>query len=302
MERASTGWDRSIRGVSLAGALLYCGAAGPAAAQRLLDLDPRTSAGAEAVVGGAAAVFWNPAGIGALARRGEASVVDVNGPESTGLGGLAFAAALRLDDRTTVAFGIQHAAIEGIELTSESPLPGLGEGIVDVSEDVLSAAGARTFSDVLTVGLAVHYVRAADLARVDDAFELGGGFAYRPELPLAPVAALSVRREEDETAWLAGLEITPLRPATDWAVTASYGATAGGRERGVGHRVATGARYRDRASVSIGAAGAGDDGAFAWAPVAAAELRLARYIVGVLRESLASDFGAVYALRFTVQF
>ena len=121
-------------------AALVCGAAPPAAGQRLLDLEPRTSAGAEAAVAGAAAVFWNPAGIGALSRRAEASVVDVRGPESTGLGGLAFAAALRLDDRTTLALGFQHAGIEGIERTSDSPLPGLGEGIIDLSEDVLSAA------------------------------------------------------------------------------------------------------------------------------------------------------------------
>lgn len=283
-------------------AALVCGAAPPAAGQRLLDLEPRTSAGAEAAVAGAAAVFWNPAGIGALSRRAEASVVDVRGPESTGLGGLAFAAALRLDDRTTLALGFQHAGIEGIERTSDSPLPGLGEGIIDLSEDVLSAAAARALGEAVTIGIAVHYVRGADLAQVDDAFEFGAGAAYRPELPLAPVAALSVRREEDETAWLAGVEVTPLRPTAEWAVTASYGAAAGGGERGVGHRVATGARYRDRAAFSIGAAAGDDDGGLAWSPVAAAELRLARYVIGVLRESLASDFGAVYTLRFTVQF
>jgi hypothetical protein len=302
MESPSTAAVCRVRRVAvLATALLWSGAH-PVAGQRLLDLDARTAAGAEAVVGGAAAAFWNPAGIAALARRAEATVVDVRGPESTGLGGLAFAAALRLNDRTSVAFGIQHAAIEGIERTSDSPLPGLGEGIIDVSEDVLSAVGARTIGEAVTVGAAVHYVRAADLAQVDDAFEFGAGVSWRPELPLEPVAAVSVRREEDESAWLAGLEVTPLRPAGDWAVTASYGAAAGGRERGVGHRVATGARYRDRASFSLGANAGDDDGGTAWSPVAAAELRLARYVIGVLRESLASDFGAVYALRFTVQF
>jgi hypothetical protein len=301
MERASTARDGRIRRTACALAALLCSAA-PATGQRLLDLDPRTTAGAQAVVGGAAAVFWNPAGIAALVRRGEATVVDVRGPESTGLGGLAFAAALHVNDRTTVAFGVQHAAIEGIERTSESPLPGLGEGIIDLSEDVLTAVGARTFGDGLTVGLAVHYVRAADLAQVDDAFQAGAGVAWRPELPLQPVAALGVRSEEDETAWLAGLEVTPFRPVGAWAITASYGAAAGGRERSMAHRVATGARFRDRAMVSIGATAGTDDGGTAWSPVAAAELRLARYVIGVLRETLASDFGAVYALRFTVQF
>jgi len=302
MESPSTAANCRIPRVAVLAAVLLWSAALPASGQRLLDLDARTTAGAEAVVGGAAAAFWNPAGIGVLARRAEATVIDVRGPESTGLGGLAFAAALRLSDRWTVGVSLQHAGIEGIERTSGSPLPGLGEGIIDLSEDVLSAVGAYDVGEAVTVGAAIHYVRAADLAQVDDAVELGVGVAWRPELPLAPVAALGVRREEDETAWMGGLEVTPLRPSSDWAVTASYGATAGGRERGLGHRVATGARYRDRASFSVGASAGEDDGGTAWSPVAAAELRLARYVIGVLRESLASDFGAVYALRFTVQF
>jgi hypothetical protein len=303
MERASTAriWTQS--GAALAAALVWWLHPAAAAAQRLLDLNPRTSTGAESLAEGAPAVFWNPAGIGVLVGRGEASVIDVRGPESTGLGGLAIAAALRLDARTTAGLGFQHAGIDGIERTSDSPLPEDARGTIDLGEDALTAAVARDLGASLSIGVAVHYLRAADLVQVDDAVEFAAGMRFRPALPLAPAVAIAAHVERDVARWRAGIEVAPLRMAGgDWTVTAGYGADAGGRATGVGHRVATAARYRDRALVSIGAVGGGVDEDFGWAPVASAELRLARYVVGILRESLANGFGAVHALRFSIRF
>ncbi|MGH7506689.1 MAG: hypothetical protein ACRELX_13605 [Longimicrobiales bacterium] len=279
------------------------GWAAPAGAQRLLDLDPRVSAGSEAILGGAVAVFWNPGAIAALERRAEATVIDVRAPRSTGLGGIAIATALRIGATTTVALGYQHVGIEGIERTSGSPLPGEAEGMLDLAENVMSVAAARTIREDIVVGAGVHYTRAADLANVDDAVELATGIDYRPAMPFAPRLGLATRLHDGRVSWIAGIEVAPLAaPAGAWTVTASYGAAGGGARRGVGHRVATAARWNDRIAVSAGLAGDADGEGTAWAPVASAELRIARYQVGVLRESLPNDFGAMYALRFTVQF
>jgi hypothetical protein len=301
MERASTARRRAV--TAAAATALLCAAPAGARAQRLLELNPRTNADAEALAHGALAVFWNPAGAALLEGRAEASVIDVRGPESTGLNGLAIAAALRVDPRTVVALGFEHAGIDGIERTGTSPLPEDRRGTIDMGEDAFGAAAARTFGDVVSVGLAVHYLRAADVAQVDDALELGAGAVVHPELPLAPVLALAARVDGDDALWRAGIEVSPFRMAGGaWSMTAGYGTDGGGRATSIGHRVVTGARYRDRARVAIGAVGGGRGEDFGWVPVASAELRIARYVVGVLRETLPNDFGAVHAFRFTVRF
>ena len=302
MERASTGRASGVAWLCFLAAtsLLF---ASPADAQRLLQLDPRVSAASEAVITGSAAVFWNPASIMVLERRAEATVIEVRAPESTGLGGMAASVSVRLDSLTAVALGFVHVGIDGIERTSESPLPGQAEGTFDLAEDVLSAAVTRQVREGLVFGLGLHYIRAADVDRIDDAFELGAGVDYRSSLPLTPTFAFAMRLEEDRAAWLAGIELTPIRePDGEWLVTASYGAAGGGHRRDVGHRVAAGAHWNERIAVSAGFAGDPDGDGVSWAPVASAELRLSRYGLGVLRESLPNDFGAVYALRFTVQF
>ena len=291
-----------VRGAAVA-ALLLCALPACAHAQRLLDLNPRPSADAEALAPGAIAVFWNPAGIARVEGRAEASFVDVRGPESTGLGGLAIAAALRLDARMVVALGFEHAGIDGIERTGTSPLPEDRRGAIDLGEDAFVAAAAHTFGEALSVGVSVDYFRAADVTQVDDGVEFGGGALFHPELPLSPVLALAARVERDATVWRTGFEVAPVQMAgSGWSMTAGYGADGGGRATSIGHRVVTGARYRDRVRVAVGAVGGGQDDDFGWVPVASAELRIARYVVGVLRETLPNDFGAVHAFRFTVRF
>ena len=51
-----------------------------------------------------------------------------------------------------------------------------------------------------------------------------------------------------------------------------------------------------------GMSGEPDAGGRTWRPVAAASVRLSRYVLGVMREEMANDFGAVHALRFSVAF
>jgi hypothetical protein len=272
-----------------------------ASAQRLLDLQVRTSAGADALATGAAAVFWNPAATASVAGRGEALVVDVRGATATGLEGFALAAAGRPQARTVVAAGYQHVGVDGIERTSTSPLQDPEETEIDVGEHVFAAALARTLSVPLAVGAVVRYVRTADIAGGDGVVEFGAGVTYRPALPLAPVLGAAARVEEDGTNWTAGIELAPPIAAADWRVRASWGVGGSPQVEGVTHRFAALVDWRALVSVSAGVAAEPDGPGRSWQPLAAATLHVNRFAIGVLREELPNDFGAIHSLRFSVR-
>src|SRR5690606_13046567 len=81
------------------------------AAQKLLDWPVRTGARPEAVAGGAGAVCWNPAATGWLDRRGEALVIDIRGPATAEVHGIAAATAVRVSDRVTLSVGYHHLGL-----------------------------------------------------------------------------------------------------------------------------------------------------------------------------------------------
>lgn len=272
-----------------------------ASAQRLLDLQVRTSAGADALATGAAAVFWNPAAAAAVAGRGEALVVDVRGAAATGLEGFALAAAGRPEPRTVVAVGYQHVGVDGIERTSTSPLQDPGEAEIDVGEHVFAAALARTLSEPFALGALVRYVRTADVAGGDGVVEFGAGLTYRSTLPLAPVFGAAARVEEDGTNWTVGIELAPPLAAADWRVRVSWGVGGSPQVEGVTHRAAAIVDWRTLVSLSAGVAAEPDGAERSWQPLAAAMLRVNRFAIGVLREELPNDFGAIHSLRFSVR-
>jgi hypothetical protein len=287
--------------VCLALLLLLFGVA-PARAQRLLDLQVRTTATADALLSGAVAVFWNPAALAGMVARAEALVVDVRGPSATDVDGIALAGAYHIDNRTTVAAGFQHVGIESIPVTTTSPLRDPASEDIEIGEQVFGAAVARGFGDELAVGAVLRYARTADIAEEDGLVEAGGGAVYRPALPLRPALGLAGRVEEDGLVWTAGVDVVPPIRARDVTLAASYGVGGSHRFHGVSHRVAAAGAWRDRISVALGAAAEPDDGAHSWQPVLSAGLRLSRYSIGVLREELPNDFGAIHTLRLSVSF
>ncbi len=272
-----------------------------AAAQRLLDLPVRTGAEPEALVVGAAAAFWNPASAAELAGRGEAVLMDVNGPEATGLGGFAGAAAFRLDPLTVLAVGYRHAAIEDIERTSTSPMPD-PEGL-DVAEDVFGLAAGRRVGTRAAVGVSVEYTRPAAELGTDSRIVIGAGGRLAFGGPWRPVVAGAVQAEEGEPGWLAGAEAAPLFLSRgDWAGSVAYGLSGGPRRRGLEHRASGRVTWSDRVSVSAGLAAADDDGGTAVTFLGGILVHVSRYTVGIVREQLAHDFGAVHSLRLGVGF
>lgn len=275
----------------------------PASGQRLLDLQVRTSAGADALAAGAAGVFWNPGAITGFEGRAEALVVDVRGSAATGLDGLALATAYRLDERTTFAAGYQHVGLEEIGRTSTSPLRDPGTEDIDIGEHVFGAALARALGEALTFGAVVRYARTAEITGGDGVIEFGAGVLYRrTDLPLQPRIGAAVRAEDDGTNWTAGVDIAPPITIGEWRLLASYGAGGSPQVDGITHRIAAVVDWRDRVLVSAGLAGEPDGPGRSWQPLASASLRVSRFAIGVLREELPNDFGAIHSLRFSIVF
>lgn len=273
----------------------------PASAQRLLELQVRTSAGADALAAGAAGLFWNPAAITPFTGVLEALIVEVRGSSPTGLDGVALAGAYRLNPRTTLAAGYQHIGVDEIPRTEDSPQ--YEPGTIDIGEHVFATALAREFANGLRLGATIRFTRSAEIAGGDAVAEFGAGAVYRSSLPFSPALGASAGIDEDRgTNWTAGVDIAPPLDLGDWALRASFGTGSSARVHGLTHRIAAGIDWGDRITVSAGLAGEPDAAGRSWQPVAAVGVRLNRYNIGVLREELPNDFGAIHSLRFSVTF
>ena len=101
--------------------------------------------------------------------------------------------------------------------------------------------------------------------------------------------------------WSGGVEFA-LPPWDDIAGRIGYGVRGGDALPGAEHRVALGATWRSLVSITAGVmSGSGGEGR-SWEPTLGASLHVNRYELGVLRESLANDFGAAYSFRLRVGF
>jgi len=271
-------------------------------AQRVLDLPVRESGAPDVLATGPIAVFWNPAAGRIPAQRGDALVVDVQGPHSTTMDGVALAAVFRLDPVTAVGVGFRHVGLDEIPLTSTSPLPDDVEGALDISETTLSVAATRAVGSTLSFGASTHFTRAARALDAQDEVELGIGLrtAGRDWLP---GFGASVGFGEQGTAWALGAELAPAAATIPGGnLSLSYGIAGSPWYRGVTHRIAFGAALVSRVRISAGVASEPDVGSRSWDPVLGAIVDVQRYSVGFLREELANGIGAVHTFRLGITF
>jgi hypothetical protein len=273
-------------------------AAGPVSGQRLLEeWQVRSTAGAEALVRGAAAVFWNPAQIG-VAGRLEATLLDLRAPGITGIDGLALAGAYRLDDRTFVAAGYEHVGVSGIEQTTDSP----AGTPLDLGENRFVAAAAHTLGTATHVGAMVRYTRLPEISAQRSVIALGAGVRSRPFAAVPLDVAAMAATEGSEAYWMAGVEFASSTPWENWSARAEYGAAGGQLAPGVTHRAAGTAEWDGRADITVGAVLEPDGGSRSLQPVLGAALRLNRYRLGAVREQLPNEFGSAYSFHFSVTF
>jgi hypothetical protein len=277
--------------------------AAPLFSQRLLDLPARTTASADALIIGASAILWNPAGVAQLAGTGEASVIDVRGPESIGIGAFAAAAAVRVARRTSIAIGFQHTGTEEIQRTGSTPLPEGGVSSFHIGEDLWAVGGAWQPVPSIALGANLRYTRTAIVVRDRSVVEFAGGFHFRPTIPFAPVFAAAAITQEDGTAWMAGMELTPYGGAGhNWSWRTSWGVARAPLQHRISHRAAGSASWRERITLSAGMQGEPSADGMTWQPAGAISVRINRYRLGVLREELPNSFGAFHSFHFAVSF
>jgi hypothetical protein len=248
-------------------------------------------------------VFWNPGSIALTGTRAEALLLDIRGPSTTGLDGLALAGAIRVDSATTLAIGFRHSGIDEIGQTADSPLGDAAAGTIDISEDLFVVAAARRLSRAVRVGAIAGYARSAAVLQTDDLLEIGAGMsAHLPALLGSSVAA-AARGSEDGVRWIAGVSLAPdFARWNAWSIVGDYGAAGAPEYPGVAHRITAGARWGDRVGASAGLAGEPGADGITWDAVAGGDLRLNRYVVGVVREQMPNGFGAVHTFRLSVVF
>ena len=267
-----------------------------AAAQRLVEIPIHTTATADAVVTGLSALFWNPAGLSAAPYRGGAMVLSLNTPSEFGVTGIVGAGAYR-NDRLTVGAAWEHVGIDDIPETGDSPTEA---GEFSLGEDHFTAAAALELRPQISVGAIAHYIRD-DLDDSNGILALGAGMQARVKLLWPATVGAFVLNEGDEVLWSAGAE-SALPPwfGPSYNLFLSFGTGRDAHSSELGHRIAARFDWADRASLSAGVTRQAGSGNVDWAPLLAASLRLTRYTLGVVRESLAQDFGATWSFRLQV--
>ncbi|MGQ0560576.1 MAG: hypothetical protein ACT443_01730 [Gemmatimonadota bacterium] len=273
--------------------------ASAASAQRVLDWPLRTNAGPEAVTRGVEAAFWNPAAIATGSTRGEVIIADQRAPSAIGVGGFAAAASWRLDARTTVGAGYQRVSIDDIGATSTSPLPDAGETTFSVGEDQIAIGVSHALGANLIAGGGVRYDRSDELGFNESTTSLSAGFIFVPALPLRPVLGASVLTRSGGVRYSGGVEVSS-SPGRNFDVRGGWGVRGGENAVAVEQRVGATVTWRTLVAVTAGVATADAGTERSYEPVVGASLRVSRYEIGVLRENLASDFGAAYSFRFKV--
>ncbi len=275
---------------------------GTASAQRVFDDWPvRTGAGPDALLRGVEAVYWNPAAISTHTFRGEAFVADQRTPDAVGVGGFAAAGAWRLDARTTIAAGYQHFGIDDIGETSESPLP--DEGIsptFSIAEDQLHFGATHALSEGLRAGAGFRYDRSNESGIHEATTSLVAGFVFAPALAalarFEPGIGAAMLAHGDGIRWSGGVDFA-LPAFTELTARLGYGARGGEGMPGLEHRIGLTGTWRQLLTASVGAMSASAGEGRSWEATLGASLRVNRYELGVLRESLSNDFGAAYSFR-----
>ncbi len=158
--------------------------------QTIFDWPIRAAPQPEAVLTGAGAVFWNPGSlVSEVGTSQEIWVVHVDGPDATGVRGVATAGVIDLPLGLRGGVGYWHLGIQDIPRTTTSPHHEPGE--INIAEDVAILALARNLAGRSGVGGALRLSEGGRWRRRQESG--GGGDRYPPPFdpsPFSPLRAL----------------------------------------------------------------------------------------------------------------
>ena len=249
---------------------------------------------------GAGAVFWNPAGLARAAGGPEEFwLTHVDGPDVTGVGGMAAAGMMDLPLGFRGGLGYWHLGIQGIPRTTDSPERELGE--VQVAEDVGILAGARSLGSSTGVGVSFRFLRTSVEGEARSQAEGEVGIFHRSPLPLEPRFGLSIRGIGGDLSVLGGVEVSaPPLASSRIPLRLGYGVLADGGPKPNQHRFSIRGSWQDLVHLGVGVTHLGEYNG--WAPLWMLGTDIGRYSFAVLRESLANDFGAIHFFRAAIRF
>lgn len=272
----------------------------PARGQLIFDWPIRSVSQPEAVLTGAGAVFWNPGSLAASAgTRQEFWIAHIDGPDATGVQGLALAGTLNLPAGIQGALGYWHLGIPDIPITTDSPAQNFGT--MEVAEDVAVLGLARNGAAGLGMGGTLRVQRGSAggerLSRMEGAL----GVSLSPGLPFSPRLGLALEGLGQTPGLLAGMEVAlpPLARARI-PIHLGYGIQ---RERGAkvaAHRLSFRCSWMERLHMGFGMSDWGE--AEGWTPLWTLGVELGRYSFSLLREDLANGFGPVHFYRAAIRF
>jgi hypothetical protein len=269
-------------------------------AQSLFDWPIRADLAPEAVLPGSGAIFWNPAGIASLPSLQEVWVMHIDGPDATGVSGVAAGGIVDLPLGVRGGVGYWHLGIQDIPRTTTSPEQ--QDGSISVGEDGAVLSAGRVFWNGTGIGAGLRVSRG-EVGREarSDAEGLLGVYQRVEALPLDPRVGLAVHGLGRKAKAIGGLELTlPALAAGRIPIRIGYGLQVNGDERSREHRLSFRVSWMEQVHGGFGLNGFGNgDG---WTPMWLLGADVGRYSFSVLRESLANGFGAIHFFRAALRF
>lgn len=273
---------------------------GRAGGQVIFDWPLRSAPQPEAVLTGAGAVFWNPGGlVSEVGTDQEIWVLHVDGPDATGVRGVAASGAFDLPMGFRGGVGYWHLGIQDIPRTTTSPQREAGE--VHIAEDVALIALAKNVAVRTGVGGAFRFQRGAVGSDARTRLEWEMGIHHQSTLPLSPRFGLALRGIGGDIRTLGGIEATlPSLASGRIPIRAGYGLQIGESRFPTEHRFSFRGSWMDQLHLGMGLSYLGEENG--WTPLWMLGADVGRYSVSILRESLANSFGAVHFFQVSIRF
>ncbi|MBT8397671.1 MAG: hypothetical protein HKO65_18595 [Gemmatimonadetes bacterium] len=268
--------------------------------QVIFDWPLRAAPQPEPILTGAGAVFWNPGSlVPEVGTTREVFIIHVDGPDATGVTGVAVSGVTELPMGFYGGAGYWHLGIQDIPRTTSSPQ--LEAGGINVSEDVFVVSFARPLAGQTGVGGGFSFQRGAAGKESKSRIEGEIGLHHQSALPFSPRFGLSLKGLGGELTPRAGAEVSlPPLASARIPIRVGYGIQTDGKLKPVDHRFSVRGSWMDQIHLGTGFSYLGEGNG--WTSLWMIGAEIGRFSLSVLRESLANGFGAVHFFQGAVRF